>query len=150
DDFRVYALDRATGGVRWRFAQLVDQTWSLPALDVATNRLFIGNNNLLTLLGKNTFALDAATGGVGWEHAADGTIAASPLVRRDRLVVVGGFDGFVRAYDAATGAPRWQFGARDHVYASPAELSDGTIVQPSADGSVYALDPATGQVRWQF
>jgi hypothetical protein len=66
--------------------------------------------------------------------------------------VLGGFDGFVRAYDGETGAEAWPapFGARDHIYASPGELPDGTIVQPAADGSVYGLDPANGTVRWQF
>ena len=151
DNFFTYALAREDATVRWRFTT-VDQTWSLPAVDAAGGRLFIGNNNLLELLGDNTFALDADDGKTLWSHGTDGTIAASPLFTRDGRVVVGGFDGFVRAYDATTGADAWPapFGARDHVYASPGELPDGTIVQPSADGSVYGLDPATGTRRWQF
>jgi outer membrane protein assembly factor BamB len=151
DNFFTYALARDDLSVRWRF-KTVDQTWSLPAVDVTTGRLFLGNNNLLKALGDNTFAIDAATGQGVWSHGTDGTIAASPLLTRDGRVVVGGFDGFVRAYDAATGAEAWPapFGARDHVYGSPGELPDGTIVQPSADGSVYGLDPATGAKRWQF
>jgi outer membrane protein assembly factor BamB len=151
DNFFTYAFSRDDASVRWRF-KTVDQTWSLPAVDTASGRLFIGNNNLLELLGDNTFALDAGTGSTLWSHGTDGTIAASPLVTRDGRVVVGGFDGFVRAYDAATGADAWPtpFGARDHVYGSPGELPDGTIVQPSADGSVYGLDPTTGARRWQF
>ena len=151
DVFYTYALDRDAEppSVRWRF-RTVDQTWSLPAYDVASDRLFLGNNNLLALLGDNTFALDAASGDTVWHHGTDGTIAASPLLTRDGAMVVGGFDGYVRAYEATSGMLRWEYGARDHIYASPAELSDGTIVQPSADGSVYGLDPATGAVRWQF
>ena len=151
DNFFTYALARDDAAVRWRF-ETVDQTWSLPAVDVARNRLFMGNNNLLEILGHNTFAIDATTGATAWSHGTDGTIAASPLVTRDGRVVLGGFDGFVRAYDATTGNDAWTapFGARDHVYASPGELPDGTVVQPSADGSVYGLDPATGTVRWQF
>jgi hypothetical protein len=101
-------------------------------------------------LGDNTFGLDATTGEKVWSHGTDGTIAASPLLTQGGRVVVGGFDGFVRAYDAATGVEAWAVGLRDHVYASPGELPDGTIVQPSADGSVYGLDPATGATRWQF
>jgi outer membrane protein assembly factor BamB len=149
DNFFTYALARADAAVRWRF-RTADQTWSLPAVDAVTGRLYLGNNNLLAALGDNTFALDAATGDVLWSHGTDGTIAASPLLGRDGRVVVGGFDGHVRAYDAATGAQAWAVGLRDHVYASPGELADGTIVQPSADGSVYAFDPATGARRWQF
>jgi outer membrane protein assembly factor BamB len=149
DNFFTYALDRNDHTVRWRF-KTADQTWSLPAVDPATARLYLGNNNLLQALGDNTFALDAATGTKVWSHGTDGTIAASPLLTRDGRVVVGGFDGFVRAYDPTSGAPLWAAGLRDHVYASPGELPDGTIVQPAADGSVYGLDPATGTTRWQF
>ncbi len=149
DNFFTYAIAADTGAVRWRF-RTADQTWSLPAIDVDRGLLYMGNNNLLALLGPNTFAIDAVTGAVRWRHATDGTIAASPMLTPDGLVVVGGFDGWVRAYEAASGTERWAFGARDHIYASPGLLPDGAIVQPAADGSIYALDPANGALRWQF
>jgi outer membrane protein assembly factor BamB len=148
DNFFTYALDRDTTDVRWRF-ETADQTWSLPAVDPVSNRLFVGNNNLLALLGANTFALDATDGTTIWDASSDGSIAASPALAGGAMIV-GGFDGFVRSYDQATGELRWEVGARDHIYASPAVLPDGTIVQPAADGTVYALDPGTGALRWQF
>lgn len=40
-------------------------------------------------------------------------------------VVVGCFDGYIRAYAREDGALLWQTGLRDHVYASPAQLSTG-------------------------
>jgi len=147
DNFLTYALERDTREVKWTF-ETADQTWSLPAYDARTGRLYMGNNIQLFL--PNTFALDAATGAELWSATVDGTIAASPMVTRGGRVVVGGYDGFVRARDADSGAEVWSFGARDHLYASPAELPDGTIVQASADGSVYGLDPDSGAVRWQF
>jgi len=148
DNFRVYAVDRATGAARWSL-EMKDQTWSLPAVDGASGNLYLGNNNLLEFLGDNTFAVDSE-GHALWSAGSDGSVAASPLLDPDGRVFVGGFDGYLRAYDAASGDSLWTFGARDHLYASPARLSDGTIVQPSADGTVYALDPATGEVRWAF
>ena len=148
DNFRIYRFDRSTGARVWSFATR-DQTWSSPAIDPANGQLFIGNNNLLTLLGPNTFAIDA-NGRELWHQATNGTIAASPLLTPDGLVVVGGFDGFVRAYDRAEGMLRWEFGAHDHIYASPARLPDGTIIQPAADGTVYALNPRDGSLRWAF
>jgi outer membrane protein assembly factor BamB len=146
DNFLTYAIDRDTAQVRWTNRTL-DQTWSLPALDAASGRLFVGNNFQLL---DNVIALDAATGAPAWKAATSGTVAASPMLAPNGTVVVGGFDGFVHCYDRATGVPCWTFGARDHIYASPATLPDGTIVQPSADGTVYGLDPATGTLRWQF
>jgi outer membrane protein assembly factor BamB len=148
DNFFVYAIDRDTGEARWRF-QMPDQTWSLPAIDPATGRLYIGNNNLLSLLGDNTFAIDP-DGAEVWATTTNGSVVASPLLTADGRVVVGGFDGFLRAYDAETGDQLWELGTRDHIYASPGILPDGTIVQPSADGTIYAVDPATGALRWAF
>jgi outer membrane protein assembly factor BamB len=147
DNFLTYAIDRDTMAVRWRF-RTADQTWSVPALNASTQRLFLGNN--FQLFTPNTFALDAATGMPAWQAAVSGSVAASPMLTADGKVLVGGFDGFLRCYDQATGVPCWSFGARDHIYASPAQLPDGTIVQPSADGTVYGLDPASGALRWQF
>lgn len=147
DNFFLYAVDRDTGDVSWRF-HTPDQTWSLPAVDVRTETLYFGNNNVVSLLGDNTFALDAA-GELVWSLRTLGTIAASPLLTADGKMILGGFDGFVRAYDL-DGEQLWEVGTRDHIYASPAELSDGTIVQPSADGTIYALDPESGSLRWAF
>jgi outer membrane protein assembly factor BamB len=148
DNYFLYAIDRDTGAVKWK-KRLPDQTWSLPAVDGATDRLFMGNNNLLPLLGKNTFSFDA-TGETLWDASSLGTIAASALLTGDGKMVLGGFDGYVRAYDMAAGAALWELPTRDHVYASPALLPDGTVVQASCDGTVYGIDPVTGKARWAF
>jgi outer membrane protein assembly factor BamB len=149
DNFCTYAIDRDTGERRWCF-RTSDQTWSLPAVDSATGTLYLGNN---FLLGQNVLAVDGTSGRRRWARNARGSVAASPMLTgqgADARVVVGSFDGFVRAYAAGSGTELWAFGARDHVYASPARLSDGTVIQPSADGTVYALDPEDGTVRWSF
>lgn len=63
-------------------------------------------------------------------------------------VIIGGYDGFLRAYAQDSGKQLWKLGVRDHIYSSPGQLSDGTIIQPSADGTIYAIDPANGTVKW--
>ena len=148
DNFYVYALDRETGAVEWRF-DMPDQTWSLPAVDAKTGTLFIGNNNLLPLLGKNTFSI-APDGSALWTASSLGTIAASPMLTPDGKMVVGGFDGWVRAYDGESGEQLWETATRDHVYVSAALGSDGSVIVPSCDGSIYALDPDDGSVVWAF
>ncbi len=148
DNFFVYAIDRDTAEVSWT-VKMFDQTWSLPAVDPETGNVYVGNNNMLAALGANTFAY-SASGERIWDARSNGTVAASPLLTEEGKVVVGCFDGFVRAYDAKTGDLQWSFGTRDHVYASPGQLPDGTIVQPSADGTIYGLDPADGSKRWAF
>jgi outer membrane protein assembly factor BamB len=149
DNFCTYAVSRARGERLWCF-RTRDQTWSLPALDPATNVLLIGNNFPFL---SNTFALNAANGARLWSARAHGSVVASPLsttaLHRQRAVV-GAFDGHVRAYDPSSGRELWQRALRDHVYASPAEAADGLIIQPDADGTVYALRPQDGTVRWAF
>jgi outer membrane protein assembly factor BamB len=148
DNFFVYGLDREAGTVRWRYRTL-DQTWSSPAVDAESARVYFGNNNLVGI-GGNVFALDGVTGEEEWASSESlGSVAASPLLT-DGRVYVGGFDGYLRAYDALDGEQVWAFGARDHLYASPGRLSDGTLVQPAADGTVYAVDPDDGSVVWAF
>jgi len=138
DNSLTYAIDPETRAVRWRF-QTADQTWSLPAVDPERGLLFMGNNNLLALLGPNTFAIDAASGETRWSHATDGTIAASPMLTPDGLVVVGGFDGWVRAYDADTGRPV----SLDYGYGTERTTNpDGTVAQVRVPYGTWAV-PAT-------
>lgn len=148
DNFFLYGFDRATGVIAERH-KVPDQTWSLPAFD-ARGRFFVGNNNVVQFLGSNLFAFDQHGAGVWDSFSGVGSVAASPMITPGGAVVVGGFDGFVRAYDPSTGAVAWEFGARDHLYASPALGKDGSVLQAAADGTLYALDPASGAERWAF
>jgi outer membrane protein assembly factor BamB len=148
DNFHFYAIHR-DGTLAWK-VDMPDQTWSAPAIDPGDGQLFVGNNAMLTFLGANMFSFDH-TGQRVWKHSeANGSVAASPMLTDDGAVIIGGFDGYVRAIDAVTNQERWTFATRDHIYASPAELPDGTIVQPSTDGTIYALDPKTGAQKWAF
>lgn len=143
DNFCTYALDRASGAKRWCH-QWSDQTWSLPAVDRATGTLYGGNN---FYFGMNVAALDPAAGAASWTSSTQGSVAASPLLLDDR-VVVGAFDGWVRAFARADGGELWATPLPDHVYASPALAADGAIIQPGADGAVWALDASDGHVLW--
>ncbi len=149
DNWFVYGVDRKSGEILDRH-RVPDQTWSLPVVDPRTGNFYVGNNNVVEFLGSNLFAFDDQGEGVWDKFVGVGSIAASPMLTPDGTLVVGGFDGFVRAYDAKTGAVRWEFGTRDHIYASPARLPDGTVLQASADGTLYALDPNSGAQRWAF
>ena len=149
DNCLVYAIDRDSGAAKTQYAGN-EMIWSLPAVNARTGRIFFGTTYLAA---KTVFAYDTATGKRRWTSGGLGSVAATPLLTSDRAdgaVVVGGFDGYVRAYAQDTGRQLWAHGARDHIYASPAQLADGTIIQPSADGTVYALDPRTGRELWAF
>lgn len=148
DDFYVYSVSRDDGSQKWRY-KMPDQTWSSPAIDAKNGTIYIGNNNLLPLLGKNTFSITPDGQTTNWSMVSLGTVAASPMLVGDEIVV-GGFDGYAHAYATSDGTERWKLATRDHIYASPALLPDGSVVQPSADGTIYAVSPADGSVRWTF
>jgi outer membrane protein assembly factor BamB len=149
DNYVVYRLDRESGTRKGQYLGN-EMVWSLPAVNPATGRLFFGSDFMAL---KNVFAYDFEGRKPRWTAGGLGTVAATPLLTGSSArgaVVLGGFDGYVRAFAQDSGKQLWKFGTRDHIYASPAQLSDGTIIQPSADGSVYALDPKTGRRKWAF
>ena len=146
DNFTMYGIERGDGSLAWR-TTMPDQTWSLPAIDLDLGRMFVGNNNLAGL-GANMMSFDLA-GRPDWNDPGTATIAASPMITPNGLVIAGAYDGFMRAYSSRNGDIVFEFPTRDHIYASPAWHPDGFIIQPSADGTVYAID-LTGEQFWAF
>ena len=145
-DQQVYALDAATGAVRWSFAT-GDVVHASPA--VADGVVYIGSWD------RNLYALDAATGRERWRYTTgnDTTIynqigIASSAAVAGGMVFVGGRDGHFHAVDAQTGAPRWTHDNKGGwTIASPA-VKDGVVYFPTSDGRRFkALDAATGAVR---
>ena len=145
-DQHVYALDAATGTLRWSFAT-GDVVHASPA--VAAGLVYIGSWD------RNLYALDAATGRERWRYTTgnDTTIynqigIASSAAVADGLVLVGGRDGHFHAVDARTGALKWKHDNRmGWTIASPA-VRDGIVYFPTSDGRRFkALDVATGAVR---
>lgn len=149
DNYLIYRLDPETGEKKGQYL-LNEMGWSLPAVNPRTGRLFTGSNFMAL---KNVFSFDVETGKTIWTDGGFGTNAASALLtssHENGAVVIGGYDGILRAFSQKDGYEIWTFGTRDHIYASPAQLADGTLIQPSTDGTVYALDPETGRPVWEY
>ncbi len=152
-DGHLYALDRATGQTRWRFAT-EGRVRSTPA--VAEGRVYVGSGD------GRVYALDASSGDLLWRADTEGvslfsgdfgfdrrTVQSSPAVA-DGRVFVGARDGFLYALDAASGRRLWRV---DHqvswVNGSPA-VARGLVVVGSSDGRfVHAVDAVTGEERWR-
>jgi PQQ-dependent dehydrogenase (methanol/ethanol family) len=117
----VYALDAATGALRWTYDPAVPRAKGRDACCDVVNRgvaLWKGRVYLGALDGR-LIALDAASGEPVWQVQTTDpdrpyTITGAPRVLKD-LVVIGnggaefGVRGYVSAYDAASGALRWRF-----------------------------------------
>jgi eukaryotic-like serine/threonine-protein kinase len=150
----VFALDAATGAVRW--------TVSIPGfggypIAVDGEDVYVDGPHLL--------ALDRASGARRWElmigNLSDGGYSR-PAVDGD-TVYVGGGDGRVYAVNRATGSTRWStpVGAAGFSSAGPTVSVAGSLVyavskdaevtafgDATVSGHVRALDSATGEERW--
>jgi outer membrane protein assembly factor BamB len=146
-DQNVYALDAATGALRWTF-RTGDVVHASPA--VYEDVVYIGSWD------RNVYALDASTGREKWRYTTgnDTTIynqigiASSAAVAGD-IVVVGGRDGKFHAIDRATGKGRWICDNNGGwTIASPA-VRNGVVYFPTSDGTRFkALDLATGAPKF--
>lgn len=148
-DHHVYALDVATGALKWKFAT-GDVVHASPA--VVDGTVYIGSWD------RNMYALDAATGTERWRYQTgnDTTIynqigIASSAAVANGIVYFGCRDGHFYALNARNGSLRW---AHDNhmgwVIASPA-VHGGRVYFPTSDGTRFkALDALTGEMRFNL
>ena len=137
-DQNLYALDQATGKVKWTFA----------AKGAITSRpLVIGNGVYVGAFDRNFYRIDAATGKQVWVHAGDGWFWNDAVASADgAYVYVGSLGKTFYALEAATGNARWTFNTGSAVRAAPVLL--GNLVYVVAEsGQIYVLDAGTGEQR---
>lgn len=149
DNYLVYQIERASG-TRITQYPANEMIWSLPAVNTKTGRMFFGTQFMAL---KNIYCYNYHTQKCEWTNGGLGSNAASPLLTNKSekgMVIVGGYDGYVRAYAQDSGKQLWKQGLRDHIYASPSQLSNGLIIQPCADGTIYALNPENGNIVWAY
>ena len=146
-DGRLYALDPATGKVRWRYYSR-RCGWSSPALaDHLLFATFIAHPSCSSPLRNGELvALSPATGHIRWRRAI-GPCESSPLVANN-TVYVGDQSGRVSAFDAGTGRLRWSFDTGAPIKASPT-LAYGRIYIGNYAGEMFALSARTGRAIWR-
>ncbi len=148
-DQHIYALDAATGALKWKFAT-GDVVHASPA--VARGTVFVGSWD------RNLYALDAATGRERWRYTTGNDtviynqigIASSAAVAGG-MVFVGGRDGHFHAVDEQTGALRWKHNNRGGWTIGSPAVRDGIVYFATSDGRRFkALDAATGTIRFDL
>ena len=147
-DGHLYAVDAATGALRWKF-RTGNVVHASPA--VADGLVYVGSWD------GRLYAVDAATGQERWhfQGGLDPLMAnqqgfqSSPAVV-DGVVYCGSRDSHLYALDARTGAEKWRFATgASWVVGSPA-VADGKVYFATSDSSLlHAVDAATGQAVWQ-
>ena len=143
-DGHVYALDGASGRLKWKF-RTGDVVHASPAY--ADGVLFFGSWD------SYFYAVDAATGVEKWRfHGGEDAafhnqvgFQSSPAIV-DRVVYTGCRDSNLYALDAATGKEKWRFNAAGSwIITSPA-VALGKVVAGTSDSSLYlVLDAESGK-----
>lgn len=143
-DGNLYALDAATGDLRWKFGT-GDVVHASPAVSGGT--VYFGSWD------SYFYAVDAATGKEKWRfHGGEDPLVhnqvgfqSSPAVV-DGVVYTGCRDSNVYALDAATGKEKWRFNnGGSWVISSPA-VTAGKVLFATSDSSLYhVVDAATGK-----
>lgn len=159
---RVFALDQATGAMRWsadigpdwKYTGIVNGiTVSGDTVYVSAQQYNAENGHVST---GWIFGLDRATGRTIWSYRNGSgsdwrTVSAQVNVAGRLLLASDLLSGSVFAVDRFTGTEVWRrSGALDRFgpIASPVPV-DGTAYYASADTYVYAVDVATGAERWK-
>lgn len=142
-DGNIYALDAASGALRWKF-HTGNVVHASPA--IAQGILYVGSWD------SYFYALDAASGKEVWRFktGVDPGInnqvgISSSAVVADGMVYFGCRDSHLYALDAATGAKRWAYPTDGNWVVSSPAVRDGAVYFGTSDsGLVEALDAKSG------
>ncbi len=138
-DKRVYAVDVATGALRWKFR--AERGITCPPV-LAGDRLLLGvkdyrKSTLDRKPGYGLYAIDIATGEVVWQVDTDKHIHIPPAVA-DNVVLCGSDDRRLRALDARDGRELWQVALPEKLRAGPLVVGEHVIVGQS-NGALVSL-----------
>ena len=137
-DYRVVALDKATGAVLWTHP-VSGPVDSSPT--VADDLVFVG------LRDSTILAMDANSGDLRWSYETNGAIYGSATVMNGSLYI-GSSDRRLYSLDARTGEERWPRETTARIISSPA-TNRGIVVTSTQDGELYMVDTSNGTVRNQ-
>ncbi|HEX6121532.1 MAG TPA: PQQ-binding-like beta-propeller repeat protein [Ktedonobacterales bacterium] len=148
----LYALDPASGAVRW---QKRLQTDGLPAgLQISGDVLYLSAGNYATH-DAALYAVRPQTGEVLWRAPVPEVLCTSLLITGGRVYFATSpsepptSEGAVLALDAKTGARLWRAPLTGDPYSTPV-LAGGNIVLSVDGGWVVALRPQDGAQVWRY
>jgi outer membrane protein assembly factor BamB len=148
-DGNVYALDAATGALRWKF-HTGNVVHASPA--VANGVLYIGSWD------SYFYALEAKSGQERWRFKTgeDHDIAnqvgiQSSATIADGIVYFGCRDSNLYALDALTGAKKWAYSNKGSWVISTPIVKDGTLYFATSDTGLFnAVDAKSGALKYSL
>lgn len=135
---KVYAFDRATGKVQWKY----DAGRGVP-----TDIVRLSNNLYAVTFDDELICLDLKTGQLKWSFRSgkpnnEFFVNVSPVVEAPR-VYFGGLDGKVYALDSRSGKKLWETNFGDRI-SSSLVLAGGSLYAGSAHKRVHQLNVKNG------
>jgi outer membrane protein assembly factor BamB len=142
-DGQLYALDRHSGRVKWRFALAAEESTGLP---MVTPCVYDG---LIYACepGGTVHALSAHSGRRVWRFVMDAPVEAAPVVAEGVVILVT-VTGRVVLLEAKTGALVWQR-TLDVSVRQPPAAGGGQLFIVGESGRVVALALETGELDWE-
>jgi outer membrane protein assembly factor BamB len=136
----VYAVDLATGKLRWQQQVGHDR---LSPVCVYQGKVFMADT------AHNVWALEMQQGFPLWQTQVDGPVVAAPIAVGNQLFLTSTV-GTVYALELNNGSKRWSHTlvSGSPIYGSPA-WSDALIIFADSEGWVTAVDANSGVRRWQ-
>jgi outer membrane protein assembly factor BamB len=131
----VYALDAATGAVRWTFAA---QDYITSSATVSDDRIYISDF-------EHLYAIDQQTGALVWNFPTERSIYFSPVVAAQTVLLTNG--DTVVALDAISGKLRWNLSIPGEELIPGAVQGSRAFVKSTS--SLYSLDLASGKQLWR-
>lgn len=151
-DELVYALDAATGELRWRYQHRLDaarssalELFGAPAPQVRGDEVYAGFSDGFLV------ALSRADGSERWTSlVGEGTypdIISAPLPLDDGAVLVAGYTKPLLHFDPKSRSASWRL----DVGAAAAPITAGdTLYHPGSDGKLRRIDARTGALQWTW
>jgi len=136
-DHNLYALDLATGALKWQ-KSLGAAIAASPVLSDGV--LYVGT------FGSQVLALSAADGSQIWAVPTASWVWGTPVVYEDGLYFAD-VAGNVYAVYASTGKSRWSAKPGDALRAAPAVTAEAVVVGDRT-GKIYGLNRANGAGLW--
>jgi outer membrane protein assembly factor BamB len=137
-DHNVYALDAATGAVRWTGTT----GYVFTADPLVTNGVVVIGDQ-----GGNIDGFDLKTGKSLWSFAAAAAVDDAAIAFGDNAYVVSE-DHSVYALNIRSGQPAWQYAMDDYAQFGPILAGKDLVVANRAD-ELLAFNAKTGKIAWQ-
>lgn len=141
DDQSLVSYDLISGTVNWQ----------IPAGDIETSPLRIGNRLYVTTLHGKLLCVDKGSGQILWKYQIPPRVRTrlihSSPASDGTLVVFGSDNGDLYAVDAGDGTFRWSVHVGSCIDGSPS-VSGGRAFIGALDGNYSAVDLNTGHIAW--